>query len=277
MQYVDFVKQQLKAFADTNMSFVAAELKRFGFKPKSVNGSVYCDIGRAKTRTAFYAELCDICQTSVLLCFAAELAKTEIIGVRLIFDGEEDGELDLTDGVSELYSAALSADAPKGGMGCCYGEACAGRLEFSLRIIGGEWMGACAAVGQTAERYAIKCETGGDGRGFAWRYFDKAKCESALLDVERLAERYDDENGTEHVLTVTKNYPPLKNDALCVDKVRHAAGDAVTLIPSSECSYAVSRYLDNICGCMVAVGDGVLPDTVVRLFLRLADTRRIHG
>ena len=277
MQYVDFVRQRLAAFADTDTAFVAAELKRLGFKPKTANDCVYCDIGRAKSRIAFYAELADIYQTTVLLCFAAELAANSIAGVRLIFDGNTDDEHELVGEASELYSAAICGGVPSDGIGCCYGVAGAGRLEFSLKVIGGNGSGLYAEVGRIAERYAIDCTTGGDGQSFVLRYFDKAKCESALLDVERVAQRHDDENGTEHALVVSKNYPPIKNDALCVDKVRYAAGDSVTLMRTAECSYGVSRYLDKICGCMISVGDGVSPDTVVRLFLGLADTRSING
>ncbi len=281
MQYVDFVRQRLTAFADTDTAdataFVAAELKRFGFKLKTVNDCMYCDIGRAKSRIAFYAELADTYQTTVLLCFAAELAANAIVGVRLIFDGNTEDEHELVGEVGELYSAAICGGVPSDGIGCCYGVAGAGILEFSLKVIGGKETDVYSSVGQIAERYAIDCTTVGDGQSFVLRYFDKAKIESALLDIERIAQRYDDENGTEHALVVSKNYPPIKNDALCVDKVRQSAGDMVTLIRSTECSYAVSRYLDKICGCMISVGDGVSSDTVVRLFLRLADTRSING
>ena len=268
MQYIQSVRQRLSDNADTSARFVAAELKRFGFKPRTAQGCVYCDIGRSRTRTAFYAELSDTYQTSVMLSFAAELAAYDIAGVRLVFDGNTDDEHDLFDGVSELYSVVLCDDPAIKEIGCCYGIACAGLLEFSLNVIGGwnDGKQVYPQVAQIAARYGMACaET--DGR-ITLRYFDKAKCESALLDVERVAQSFDDEYGTEHTLIVAKNYPPLKNDALCVDKVRHASGGKVTSMSLSQQACGVSRYLDGVCGCTVFAGEAAMR-AIVRLFLRL--------
>ncbi|MDE7106985.1 MAG: M20/M25/M40 family metallo-hydrolase, partial [Clostridiales bacterium] len=63
LQYLTATRRKLHAMAELSgaeyntSAFIVEELKRFGYKPKTIGTGVYCDVGRGSKRLAFRADI----------------------------------------------------------------------------------------------------------------------------------------------------------------------------------------------------------------------------
>ncbi len=151
-------------------AFIAEELARFGYKPKTIGTGVYCDIGKGKDRLAFRADFdalpirenvevtgCDFAaegdvmhacghdgHTANLLNVARILDGSSNTPLRLIFQFGEEGiggsetmiDGGVLDGVDEIYALHLCPELDEGKIGYCYGGMFAGCVEFDVEVSG---------------------------------------------------------------------------------------------------------------------------------------------
>lgn len=177
LQYLTDTRRKLHALAELSgaefktSEFIIGELKRFGYKPKTIGTGVYCDIGRGGGRLAFRADIDALpvtenfdvtgmgeygakgnvmhaCghdgHTANLLNVARILDGKCKVPLRLIFQfGEEDTggsrimiDGGVLDGVNEIYALHLCPELEQGKIGYAYGGMFAGCCEFDIEVCG---------------------------------------------------------------------------------------------------------------------------------------------
>lgn len=322
LQYLTQTRRKLHALAEVSGSeyktsaFIVEELKRLGYKPKTVETGVYCDVGRGKRRLAFRADIdaLPICEntdvtgmtdcaangvmhacghdghTANLLNVARIVGAKSEVPLRFIFQFGEEGaggaermiEAGVLDGVEEIYALHLCPELDEGKIGYCYGGMFAGCCEFDLDFEGEACHCAMPELGADAVRASVMTAegayaaahkhgllinlgkiSGGSARNivadrakseYTLRFYDTAKCEQVMLDIERAALKADDALGTTHFIKSTAMYPPLINHALAVDKVRSIIADKCVAVPPRNTAEDFSFYLEKTPGCMVWLG-----------------------
>ncbi len=228
--------------------------------------------------------------TANLLNVARILGGECKVPLRLIFQyGEEDvgGSADMIehgvlDGVDEIYALHLCPELDEGKIGYCYGGMFAGCLEFDIDVIGKSSHCAVPERGADAIRAAVQVADaafaaakragvlinlgkiyGGAARNivaasckseYTLRFYDTAKCEAVMLDIERAALAADDKFGTDHKIISVTAYAPLINHALAVDTVRSVMDGKCELVPPRYTAEDFSDYLVDTTGCMVWLG-----------------------
>lgn len=228
--------------------------------------------------------------TANLLNLARILKGKAPIPLRLIFQFGEEGiggsvtmiEGGVLDGVDEIYALHLCPELEQGKVGYCYGGMFAGCVEFDVNISGVAAHCATPEKGADAIKAALDVAivakrsadsnglllnlgriTGGAARNivadsckceYTLRYYDRAKSESVMLDIERALIKSDETYGTSHELYTQAVYPPLINNALAVDKVRAVMGDNAVPVPHRNTAEDFSEYLLRVPGCMVWLG-----------------------
>ena len=176
LHYLTATRRKLHAMAELSgaeyntSAFIVEELKRFGYKPKTIATGVYCDVGRGNNRLAFRADIDalpiqeDVQATGMESCAAKGvmhacghdghtanlLNVARIIGgksdvpLRFIFQHDEENvggstlmiENGVLDGVSEIYALHLCPELEQGKIGYCYGSMFAGCCEFDIAYTG---------------------------------------------------------------------------------------------------------------------------------------------
>lgn len=176
LQYLTSTRRKLHAMAELSgaeyntSAFIVEELKRFGYKPKTIGTGVYCDVGRGNKRLAFRADIDalpiaeDVAATGMGECAAngvmhacghdghtANLLNVaRIVGgksdvpLRFIFQFDEEvaggGAVMIAngvlDGVSDVYALHLCPELEQGKIGYCYGAMFAGCCEFDINYVG---------------------------------------------------------------------------------------------------------------------------------------------
>ncbi len=179
LEYMTVTRRKLHALAELSgeeyktSAFIAEELKRLGYKPKTIGTGVYCDVGRGSSRLALRADIDALpikenvavtgmkdyaaenamhaCghdgHTANLLNVArilSENAKDCKVPLRLIFQFGEEGiggsavmiENGVLDGVDEIYALHVCPELEVGKIGYCYGGMFAGCCEFDINVFG---------------------------------------------------------------------------------------------------------------------------------------------
>lgn len=177
MTYLTQTRRKLHAMAELSgaeyntSAFIVEELKRFGYKPKTIGTGVYCDVGRGGNRIAFRADIDalpiteDVTATGAngfaacgnvmhacghdghtanLLNVARIVGGKSDVPLRFIFQHDEEVaggstlmiENGVLDGVTEAYALHLCPELEQGKIGYCYGAMFAGCCEFDLNIAG---------------------------------------------------------------------------------------------------------------------------------------------
>ena len=202
LEYLTSTRRKLHKLAELSgeeyktCEFIASELKRFGYKPRTIGNGVYCDIGRGFPRIAFRADIdalpitenviktgvdfaADGCvmhacghdgHTANLLNVARILNGKSKVPVRLIFQFGEEGiggsqtmiDGGVLDGVDEIYALHLCPELDEGLVGYCYGGMFAGCVEFDIETKG------CAS-------HCAMPEKGADAVGAALYIAEKVK------------------------------------------------------------------------------------------------------
>ncbi len=261
-EYLTEMRRTLNESSDPKAA-VVGELKRLGYKPKLSETGVYADVGRGQ-KTMLSADACDISgaeHMAVLLSVARNARGMKKLCVRFHFKfgdgGDVDGGDNVFDGVSDMYAVRTLCGMNGDGFGYCYGTAFAGSMTFALSFVGGEITSASeymqSVLNFSAEKYGVTLKV--EGCEYTIVYYDSAKGESVLMDIERGALEADDLYRTEHDFAAIKVLPPIVNSALCVDRARAAAEYAVELTPQ-ECSDEYAQYLAVLHGCIVCRRDG---------------------
>ncbi len=321
LEYLTATRRKLHALAELSgkeyntRDFIVNELKSFGYKPKTIETGVYCDIGRGK-RIAFRADIDALPITEntevTHADFAAEgnvmhacghdghtanlLNVARILGgkcktpVRLIFQFGEEGvggslamiDGGVLDGVEEIYALHLCPELEQGKIGYCYGGMFAGCVEFDVETYGvsahcampskgADAIGASLYIADAVKKAANEENmlfnlgriNGGAARNiiadsckseYTIRFYDTAKSESVMIKTERAALTSDKLFGTTHKLTTQAVYPPVINNALCVDKVRKIMGERAVEVEPRFTAEDFSNYLLNVSGCIVWLG-----------------------
>ncbi len=217
-------------------------------------------------------------KSDVPLRFIFQYGEEGVGGSRVMIDGG------VLDGVDEIYALHLSPELGEGKVGYCYGAMFAGCVEFDVGIDGIASHCAVPEKGANAVHAAIEAAaaafasadknglllnlgkiTGGAARNivadkslseYTLRFYDSAKSESVMLDIERALIAADDKYRTSHRLTTHTVYPPVVNHALCVDKVRAVMGEAAVATAPKNTAEDFSNYLLERPGCMVWLGVG---------------------
>ncbi len=322
LQYLTDTRRKLHALAELSgaeyktCAFITEELKRFGYKPKTVETGVYCDVGRGNGRLAFRADIdalpltenteitgmTEYCGTGAmhacghdghtanLLNVARIVGGKSDVPLRFIFQFDEEVaggstvmiERGVLDGVDEIYALHLCPELEIGKIGYCYGGMFAGCCEFDVNVFGKSSHCAATEHGADAIMSSVEIATavyesakrrdmlvnlgkicGGDARNivadmckseYTLRFYDMAKCESVMLDIERAALSCDDKNGTTHNTEHIAVYPPLINHALSVDNVRRVMGDRCVAVEPRFTAEDFANYLLKVPGCMVWLG-----------------------
>ncbi len=179
LEYLTVTRRKLHKLAEVSgeeyktSAFIVEELKRFGYKPKTIGTGVYCDIGRGSPRLALRADIdalpiIENVAATGMKEYAAENAMhacghdghtanllnvARLLGenhkdckvpLRLIFQFGEEGiggsavmiENGVLDGVDEIYALHLCPELEIGKIGYCYGGMFAGCCEFDVDIFG---------------------------------------------------------------------------------------------------------------------------------------------
>lgn len=188
------------------------------------------------------------------------------------------------DGVDEIYALHLCPELDAGKIGYCYGGMFAGCVEFDCNITGKASHCAMPEKGANAVHAAIHVANaafasadkhgllinlgkvnGGVARNvvaaessseYTIRFYDTAKSEAVMLDIERALLDTDELFGTTHRLDVNGVYPPLINHAIAVDKVRKVSGERAVEMPPRYTAEDFSNYLLEVTGCIVWLGTG---------------------
>lgn len=212
--------------------------------------------------------------------------------LRFIFQFGEEGiggsqamiDCGVLDGVDEIYALHLCPELDAGKIGYRYGGMFAGCVEFDCKISGRASHCAMPEKGADAVRASIDAADaafaaaerngllinlgkieGGVARNviaaecvseYTIRFYDTAKSEAFMMDLERALLDADDKYGVTHKIDVLSVYPPLINHALAVDKVRKLAGERATEMPPRYTAEDFSNYLLKTTGCMVWLGTG---------------------
>ncbi|MCH5155112.1 MAG: amidohydrolase [Clostridiales bacterium] len=322
LDYLTATRRKLHAMAELSgaeyntSAFIVEELKRFGYKPKTIGTGVYCDVGRGNNRLAFRADIDalpieeDVAATGMgdyaahgamhacghdghtanLLNVARIVGAKSDVPLRFIFQFDEEvagGSTVMIDNgvlndVSEVYALHLCPELEQGKIGYCYGAMFAGCCEFNIEYAGKS--GHCADpelcadavrsgvyvasqaydlakkhglllnLGKMMGGYARNIISDSCRQEYTVRFFDVGSCEGFMIDLERAALRADDQNGTSHTVTTDAVYPPLKNHALAVDRVRSVMGDKCVVMPPRNTAEDFSNFLEKTTGCMVWLG-----------------------
>lgn len=228
--------------------------------------------------------------TANLLNVARIIGGKSDVPLRFIFQFGEEGiggsermiEDGVMDGVDEIYALHLCPELEEGKIGYCYGGMFAGCVEFDVTIRGtaahcatpekgadaiGASLYAAAEVKKAAEREGLLINlgkiSGGAARNiiadeckseYTLRFYDMAKAESVMMDLERALIKSDELFRTNHEIISSAVYPPLINDALAVDKIRMIAGDKAVEMQPRNTAEDFSNYLLKTRGCMVWLG-----------------------
>lgn len=228
--------------------------------------------------------------TANLLNVARILGGKSDVPVRFIFQFGEEGSggsktmIDggVLDDVDEIYALHLCPELDEGKIGYCYGGMFAGCCEFDLEFFGKAGHCAMPELGADAIRAAVDTAykayaaakdqgllinlgkiAGGAVRNviadksaleYTLRFYDMARCEKVMLDIERAAQNADDAYGTSHRITSTALYMPLINSAIAVDNVRRLMPERCVEVPPRNTAEDFSFYLSEVPGCMVWLG-----------------------
>lgn len=228
--------------------------------------------------------------TANLLNVARMIGGTSDVPLRFIFQFGEEGiggsqvmiDGGVTDGVSEIYALHLCPELDEGKIGYCYGGMFAGCCEFDVEVDGKASHCAMPQLGADAVRASIAISdvafraaeerglllnlgklSGGAARNivadkvkseYSLRFYDMAKCEATMLDIERAALAADDKFGTSHRIISQAVYRPLINSAFAVDRVRSVMGAACVEVEPRNTAEDFSNYLSEATGCMVWLG-----------------------
>lgn len=176
VKYLTETRRKLHALAELSgeehktCAFIVEELKRLGYKPKTIGTGVYCDVGGRGRRLAFRADIdalpiiekTDVTgcgefaaagamhacghdgHTANLLNLARILGGKSDVPLRLIFQFGEEGiggsqvmiDGGVLDGVDEIYALHLCPELDEGKVGYCYGGMFAGCVEFDIDVRG---------------------------------------------------------------------------------------------------------------------------------------------
>ena len=109
-------------------------------------------------------------------------------------------------------------------------------------------------LGKIEGGYARNIISDGCKADYTLRFYDSAKSEDVMMCAARAAAEADDRFGTVTDIVTREVYPPLINDALCVDKVRLAAGENAEPIDPRNTAEDFSNYLNVVSGCMSWLG-----------------------
>lgn len=207
MAYLTATRRKLHAMAELSgaekntSAFIVSELKRFGYKPKTIGTGVYCDVGKGNNRLAFRADIDalplieDVAVTGMgdyaaqgamhacghdghaanLLNVARIIGGKSDVPLRFIFqfDEEVDGgstvmiDNGVLDGVSEVYALHLCPELDEGKIGYCYGAMFAGCCEFDIIYSGRA--GHCSTTDGTADAIRSAVEVAQFAYGLADR------------------------------------------------------------------------------------------------------------
>lgn len=217
LDYLKETRRKLHALAELSgkeyktSEFIAQELRRLGYKPRTIETGVYCDVGRGSPRIALRADIdaLPITENTAVTCvdFAAKdamhacghdghtanlLNVARILGgrsevpVRLIFQFGEEGiggslamiDGGVLDGISEIYALHLCPEIEQGKIGYCYGGMFAGCVEFDISAEGK----ACHCATPEKGADAIKASL-----DIAAAAFDCAKSQNLLLNLGKIS------------------------------------------------------------------------------------------
>lgn len=258
-EYLTEIRRTLSESSDVRAD-VVGQLQRLGYKPKLSASDVYVDVGRGR-KTMLSADASDGSEfehMAVLILVARNVRGMKRLGVRIHFRFGTDVDCDdkLFDGVSEMYAVRTLSEFFGEAFGYRYGTVFAGSMSFECSFAGGDEQSAReyveSAARTAAKRSGVKLDI--VGNAYTLVYYDAARGESALMEIERAALEADDAFRTEHDITATEVLPPIVNSALCVDRARAAAEYSVAVEPQ-ERSDEYAQYLAAVDGCIVFIGD----------------------
>lgn len=228
--------------------------------------------------------------TANLLNVARIVGSKSDVPLRFIFQFGEEGiggseamiDGGVLDGVEEIYALHMCPELDEGKVGYCYGAMFAGCVEFDVEFKGVASHCATPEKGADAVRASIHAANkafdaakahnllinlgkihGGAARNivadkcvseYTLRFYDTAKSEAVVMAVERALIEADDVFGTEHDLITSAVYPPLINNALCVDKIRSIMGDRAVAVEPRNTAEDFSNYLNKVRGAIVWLG-----------------------
>lgn len=228
--------------------------------------------------------------TANLLNVARIVGAKSDVPIRFIFQFGEEGyggsvqmiEGGVLDGVDEIYAVHLCPELEIGKVGYCYGGMFAGCIEFDTVTRGkkshcafpdegadaiGSALYVYGAIKAAAERNGLLYNLGKIEGGYArniisdnckadytLRFYDEAKSEDVMMCAARAALAADEKFGTSTDIITREVYPPLINNALCVDKVRLAAGERAESVDPRNTAEDFSNYLNVVPGCMSWLG-----------------------
>lgn len=284
-------------------AFIAEQLKRMGYKPKTMGANVICDVGRGGNRLAFFADMNATSlqanggyeQAAILLNVARIVGAKSAVPLRFIFGSDSDiTENGVVDGVSEAYALRLSSEIECGKIGYCYGVMCAGCCEFSIIFCckSEQSAGVIASAEYVAERAKALADgrsvtvtltktAGGTRQDYTVVFYDIAACEGFMIDLERAALKADDSNGSSHTVIANKVHTPLVNNALAVDKVRSLMDNKCVVVPPRNTSDSFSECLEKTTGCMALLGACEIGDNShaflmgTELFIKLIESYNV--
>jgi len=196
VKYLTETRRKLHALAELSgeeyktSAFIVEELKRLGYKPKTIGTGVYCDVGGRGKRLAFRADIdalpivenVDVTgcgafaatgamhacghdgHTANLLNLARVLGGKSDVPLRLIFQFGEEGiggsqtmiDGGVLDGVDEIYALHLCPELDEGKVGYCYGGMFAGCVEFDIAVRGKASHCAMPELGADAVRASVR-------------------------------------------------------------------------------------------------------------------------
>lgn len=218
INYLTETRRKLHALAELSgkeyntSAFIVGELKRLGYKPKTIGTGVYCDIGGRGARLAFRADIDALpitentavtgcaafaatgamhaCghdgHTANLLNIARILGGKSEVPLRLIFQFGEEGiggsqvmiDAGVLDGVDEIYALHLCSELEVGKVGYCYGGMFAGTAEFDIEVKGKASHCAMPEKGADAVRASI---------AIANAAYESASKHDLLINVGKIA------------------------------------------------------------------------------------------
>lgn len=228
--------------------------------------------------------------TANLLNVARIIGPKSDIPLRFIFQFGEEGiggseamiEGGVLEDVEEIYAIHMCPELDEGKIGYTYGAMFAGCVEFDVEFKGVSAHCATPEKGADAIRASIYAANkafdaakkhnllinlgkigGGAARNiiadrclsaYTLRFYDMAKSEAFIMELERALIEADETFGTEHNLITSAVYPPLINHALCVDKVRYLMGDIAVPTEPRYTAEDFSNYINVVPGAIFWLG-----------------------
>lgn len=217
LKYMTETRRKLHSMAELSGAefktsvFIGAELEKFGYKPKTVGTSVFCDVGGGGNRLAFRADIDALPITENVAItgmkeYAADgvmhacghdghvanlLNVARIVGgnskvpLRFIFQSDEEAtggsvaliEAGVLDGVDEIYALHLCPELEESVIGYCYGGMFSGCCEFDVKTTGKS--GHCAEPESGADAIRSALET-------AAAAFGSANAHGLLINLGKL-------------------------------------------------------------------------------------------